>query len=176
MGCCVRALDLTRADSEPVRFAERLSLPLPGGEEVVSSLAPVEFAGLLTRSERGYLLEGEVRGEATLRCGRCLGEFPFHFSECLELKLLALAAAPRDDETRLAREDLEVRFFDGPELDLAELAGEQFQLALPVKPLCSPTCRGLCPRCGTNLNEAGCGCPPEKDERWTPLLDWRPNR
>jgi uncharacterized protein len=168
-------LDLTRADSEPVRFAERLQLPLPAGEEVVS-LAPVELAGMLTRSERGYLLDGEVRSEAVLRCARCLAEFPFHFSEPVELKLLALAGAPRDDETRLGREDLEVRFFDSPQLDLAELAAEQFELALPAKPLCSPTCRGLCPRCGANLNEAACGCTPEQDGRWTPLLDWRPSR
>ena len=35
---------------------------------------------------------------------------------------------------------------------------EEFSLALPVKPLCRPDCRGLCPECGKNLNEGACGC------------------
>jgi uncharacterized protein len=35
---------------------------------------------------------------------------------------------------------------------------EQFQLALPMKALCSEACKGLCPTCGTNLNTGTCDC------------------
>ena len=39
-----------------------------------------------------------------------------------------------------------------------QLMDEQFYLALPMKPLCREACKGLCPNCGTNLNEATCDC------------------
>jgi uncharacterized protein len=44
------------------------------------------------------------------------------------------------------------------ELDAGTLVWEQFVLALPFKPLCSETCKGLCPTCGADLNEGPCGC------------------
>jgi uncharacterized protein len=47
---------------------------------------------------------------------------------------------------------------------------EQFYLALPMKPLCQEGCRGLCPQCGTNLNQSECACISEwKDPRLAPL-------
>jgi uncharacterized protein len=38
------------------------------------------------------------------------------------------------------------------------MAAEQVYLEIPMKPLCSPECRGLCPRCGANLNTETCAC------------------
>jgi len=47
---------------------------------------------------------------------------------------------------------------------------EQFYLALPMKPLCREDCKGLCPRCGEDLNVKGCGCVIETaDPRWEAL-------
>jgi uncharacterized protein len=168
-------LDLTRADTEPLAFSEHPVLsPRSGGEDVVS-VEDVEFGGRVDRAGRGYMLEGGIRGHATLRCGRCLMEFGFRFAEPVQLRLLPAAAAPQDDETRLVRDDLEVRFYDEPRVNLMDLAAEQFALALPMKPLCAETCRGICPHCGTNLNEGACGCSPDRDDRLAPLLDWRPS-
>ena len=89
--------------------------------------------------------------------------------------MLPLVGAPQDDETRLNRGDLEVRFYEEPHVDLAELAGEQFGLVVPMKPLCADSCRGMCPRCGVNLNQGTCSCPPETDDRLAALQDWRPS-
>jgi DUF177 domain-containing protein len=168
-------LDLTRADTEPLAFSEHPVLsPQSGGEDVVS-VEGVEFDGSVERAGRGYLLEAVLKGRARLRCGRCLAGFEFPFTERMQLHLLPSAALPQDDETRLGRDDLEVRFYEEPRVDLAEVAAEQFALALPMKPLCTEDCRGICPRCGANLNEGACSCPPERDDRFAPLLDWRPN-
>ena len=50
---------------------------------------------------------------------------------------------------------------------------EQFYLAMPMKPLCRPDCRGLCPECGTNLNVTTCSCEPRwTDPRLTGLREW----
>ncbi|HVN76740.1 MAG TPA: DUF177 domain-containing protein [Thermoanaerobaculaceae bacterium] len=168
-------IDLTRADTEPLEFDERPAVqPAAGGEDVVS-VGPVAIAGRVERAGKGYLLEGEVEGKARLRCVRCLAEFDFPFAERVDLHLLPLAAAPQDDETRLGRTDLEVRFYEEPQVDLAELAAEQFALAVPMKPLCAESCRGLCPRCGANLNQGACPCPPETDDRMAALKEWRPS-
>ncbi len=168
-------IDLARADSEPLVFSERPNLtPQSGGEDVVS-VGGVEIEGRVERAGRGYLLEGRVQGAAKLRCGRCLAEFEFPFAERLELHLLPASALPQEEEKRLEMGELEVRFYDEPRLDLAEMAAEQLTLALPMKPLCAETCRGMCPRCGANLNLGPCSCPEKREDRWAPLLDWRPS-
>ena len=172
----VLRIDLTHADTEPLEFDERpVVSPAAGGVDVVS-VAPVELSGRVERAGRGFLLEGRAAGSARLRCGRCLAEFEFAFVEPVELHLLPVTAAPQDDETRLGRNDLEVRFFEESFVDLAELAAEQFALAVPMKPLCAEDCRGICRRCGANLNLGACSCPPQSnDDRFAPLAGWRPN-
>ena len=61
-------------------------------------------------------------------------------------------------------------FNDEGTLDVIEMLREQFQLALPMKPLHDESCRGLCPICGANLNRTECGCTPKwEDPRLAPL-------
>jgi len=141
----VHRLELARAESEPLAF--RVTVPLPAGigDEDVVPVGEAEVSGELVKTSRGFMLSGTVRGEAKLRCSRCLKPF-------------------------------EVRFFEAPELDLAELAGEQLQLAVPMKPLCHNGCPGLCPRCGADLNLGRCACAPGTDERWASLHGWRPGK
>lgn len=169
-------IDLTRADSEPLELREHFRLPEADGSEDVVSLGEARFEGRIERLSRGYMLEGVMAGAATLRCARCLGEFPFDFEEHLAIELLPLTQAPAEDETRLGREDLEVRFYNEPSLDLAELSAEQLVLMVPMKPLCNESCQGLCPRCGADLNRGRCACPANVDERWESLARWRPSR
>ncbi|MGC8917111.1 MAG: YceD family protein [Thermoanaerobaculum sp.] len=166
------ALEL--ADTEPVEFCEDIALPAGVGGDDALAWEPVHFAGRLRRSGNGYVVSGKVAGRGTLRCVRCLGEFTFAFEDSFTLHMLPVALAPREDEVQLTKKDLDVRFFLDPVLDLVELASEQVELLLPVKPLCREDCRGLCPRCGADLNQAPCACPPEMDERWRALLDFHP--
>ena len=174
-GKCVLRIDLTHADTEPVEFDERPVVPPAAGGEDVVSAAPVEISGRVERVGRGYRLEGRVKGGGTLRCVRCLTEFEFSFAEPVELHLVPVASVAQDDETRLERGDLEVRFYEEPQVDVTELAAEQFALAVPMKPLCAESCRGICPRCGANLNQGACSCPPVSNDRSAPLSNWRPS-
>uniref|UniRef100_A0A7V2EFW9 DUF177 domain-containing protein n=2 Tax=Thermoanaerobaculum aquaticum TaxID=1312852 RepID=A0A7V2EFW9_9BACT len=170
----VLRIALELADTEPVDFRQELSLPEGVGGEDVLAWEPVYFAGRLKKSGSGYAVAGTVSGRGHLRCVRCLGEFEFAFEERFSVQMLPLALAPQEEEVQLTRKDLDVRFYSEPVLDLLELACEQVELALPVKPLCREDCLGLCPRCGADLNQGACGCPPEVDERWHKLLDFRP--
>jgi len=64
--------------------------------------------------------------------------------------------------------------YEGDEIDLTPLVHEQIILALPTRPLCGESCRGLCPRCGANLNAGACGCPAAPpDPRLAVLLTMR---
>lgn len=165
-------LDLNRAETEPLAFSERLTVSCDDGGDVVSA-GPLALDGTVEKVERGFAVHARVEGTARLRCVRCLSEFEFTFSEAVEVELLSEAEAPQVDESRLGRDELEVKFYREPVLDLVELAGEQLQLAVPMKPLCRESCQGLCPQCGADRNHGACSCSPEVDARWAPLLAWR---
>jgi uncharacterized protein len=62
-------------------------------------------------------------------------------------------ASPGDDE-----EKLELAYFLGDEIDIADLVRESLLLAQPLKKLCKEECKGLCPKCGINLNVSTCSC------------------
>lgn len=168
-------IDLTAADSEPLDFSERVTVPAGTGGEDVVSLTPANITGRVEKTSRGFLVTGWVEVAAMVRCVRCLEAYSWQLREALVVELLPQAVAPREEETQLGRADLDTRFFAEPILDLGELAAEQVELALPMKPVCSPACRGLCPRCGINLNVEECRCPAEADARWQALADWRPS-
>jgi uncharacterized protein len=65
-----------------------------------------------------------------------------------------------EGEREIGEDDLTTAFYKDGVLDVLELMREQFQLALPMKPLCGEACRGLCAVCGTNLNRTACDCTP----------------
>jgi uncharacterized protein len=66
-----------------------------------------------------------------------------------------------DDEIELTDKDTRTAFFTGKQLAIGDILHEQVLLALPMKPLCTVDCKGLCPTCGTNLNLKSCNCPKE---------------
>jgi uncharacterized protein len=103
-------------------------------------------------------IEGTVRATVRGTCARCLGDYPFPLEATLALVLTpAVAATPRSGALRA--EDIGLAYYEGDEIDLTPLVHEQTLLALPTRPLCSEQCRGLCSRCGANLNAGPCGCP-----------------
>ena len=76
---------------------------------------------------------------------------------------------PTEDETELTAGDLDVVWYEDFVVPFDPLVEEQLQLELPMKPLCRPDCRGLCPRCGADRNSAPCDCREEGDERLAKL-------
>ena len=67
-----------------------------------------------------------------------------------------------EEEIELTAEQMDLIPFNGSRIDLRQAVAEQVLLALPIKPLCSRQCKGLCPRCGLNLNHGPCQCPPQE--------------
>lgn len=111
-------------------------------------------------NEAGVLrLEGELEAELLCACDRCGREFT-------STKHTALRATLVDEDDG---ENPELFLLEGTEIDLEEILVTSFVLDMETKLLCREDCKGLCPRCGKNLNLGPCGCGKEIDPRWAVL-------
>ena len=130
--------------------AEDLDLPpaeWPGGAEASLNV---------DRTGEMVAVRGRIRSAAHLECVRCLR--PFDLPVSSDLTVVADRAGGRGRfEKELEAGDY-MKFHDGRQLDLRGEAREALLLELPITPHCRDDCRGLCPRCGADLNEGPCGC------------------
>lgn len=133
---------------------------------------PIEVSLRAYRVGGDLLLEGELRCAAELECARCLKRYGHPLVESFRLVLEPVRArVPPDPEAVRALaetgmclgEELELGWFQGHEIDLTRFLVEVVALALPVQPVCRADCRGLCPRCGIDQNEASCDCESPRD-------------
>lgn len=135
-----------------------------GGETVAVTKAPVVRGKI--RNLDGTILEcsGNVELTVTMPCSRCLTEVEVPLSLDFSQRFVPAETAgePNGDE------DAEI--FSEYRLELLEFIMNEIRLGIPMKVLCREDCKGLCPKCGRNLNEGFCGCDlHEKDPRWDAL-------
>ena len=119
------------------------------------------------RSGRGVLINGTFSSDVPLICSRCLEPFHFQGKDQFHLYCEAGAGVPPGEEHELAGDELDVTYLEEGRIDTDRLLRENILLSLPVQPLCRGECRGLCPRCGANLNLGACNC---TDTRVDPRL------
>jgi len=110
------------------------------------------------RSGQELFFSGTFAGQFDGCCGRCLNSYSFPMEKVFDFVLIPHPAKTAKGTELLRREDLGLSFYSSEEIDLAPLITEQVMLALPTRPLCSDRCRGLCGKCGANLNFERCGC------------------
>lgn len=122
--------------------------------------APLEVDVMLERVSSGVMVSGEVRGSWAATCSRCLTPLDRGF----RAPVRELYARAHGDELAYPLE--------GGLVDLELAVRDTVVLRLPLAPLCDPGCRGLCPTCGIDRNEAACGCPERAtDIRWAALAN-----
>lgn len=109
------------------------------------------------RAGTEVFLTGEVSASAAASCARCAEEFVAASRRQFRY-VMTPKAAGYDKETDLCADDLKFSLYEGEGIDLTPLVREQVLLALADRPLCREECKGLCPHCGSNLNESDCGC------------------
>ena len=129
-----------------------------GAEELYTVVAPVDLAFDLDKDGERFRLVGRVRTMLELTCGRCLDPFALPVDAAFDLRYLPHSRNTGEGEIEIEDEDLTTAYYQDDEIDLGQLMREQFYLSLPMKPLCSDACRGLCPVCGANLNRTTCAC------------------
>ncbi|MBI4639399.1 MAG: DUF177 domain-containing protein [Candidatus Tectomicrobia bacterium] len=120
-------------------------------------------------------VRGRIFTVLEMECGRCLETFPYRLESELEVDYQP-APAQEESEEEVVLEDKELltMYYTGREINLTEAVRDQIALEIPIQPIFSEQCRGLCPTCGTNLNIASCHCAIEKvDPRWEALKSLR---
>jgi uncharacterized protein len=128
----------------------------------------------LGRSGRGLLIGGTFVGDVALICSRCLESFRFQAQDRFDLYCALGLQAPEGEERELAVDELDMTYIEEGRINTDHLLRENVLLGLPVQPVCREDCRGLCSRCGANLNLESCGCQdPHLDPRLTILRKLR---
>lgn len=125
----------------------------------------------LMRTNQGILVAGELTGEATQNCARCLDPVPVAIEVLLEELFVPTIDMATGRSVKPDEEDEALWIDEHHILDLTEVLRQDVLLELPVHVLCNVNCKGLCPNCGQNLNEGACECQAEIDPRWSGLTD-----
>jgi uncharacterized protein len=173
--------DLVRA-VPPIEFGDD-----PWGASVDRLDGDVRLDLVLEAVSGGIVVRGTVAASPVVVCARCLALTPTSLEvEVVELHRAARTAEPRGSGGRrdpvdvgdeeLDEDDLAYQLVDGDTaLDLDGMVRDALVTAQPVRVLCRPDCRGLCPDCGADLNEAPCahGRAGPVDPRWEALRDLR---
>jgi uncharacterized protein len=136
---------------------------------------PVAVDFVLTHKDRHLRVDGNVETGIRYRCSRCTKEFSKTFSSAFDLTYLPQPEwANEGAEIELKYEDMEIAYYDGIALDVNLMVLEQIELAMPMKFVCREDCRGLCCKCGADLNEGSCRCKNEEmDSRMSVLLEFK---
>ena len=148
----VELRDLAPGERRAVAFDERVTLHVDG--QPVD--APARGEARIERTGRGARLGGRVEARVPLVCSRCLQPFTAALAADRDEEFL-LGAGPEPHGGELGPDDFVQYVGADQPLDLSEVVRQHLQMAVPIAPLHSPTCRGLCPVCGTNWNERACG-------------------
>jgi uncharacterized protein len=129
---------------------------------------PVEAHFRLSVAGSGQIVaRGRVRGLLAQHCRRCLEPLERTFDEEMTLVFVEEEETETDDGSP---GDLHVIRGTDSELDLSGPIREEVFLAIEPYVVCDPECKGICPGCGTNLNEGACACRGEElDPRWDAL-------
>ena len=121
-----------------------------------------------------YRADGSTVFSADYLCSRCVEPFPFASSSEFHLRFRSRPVSAENAEVEITPDELDIEFYTERSIPLRHLAAEQVQLSIPMKPLCTESCLGLCPKCGANQNGDGCSCQqPAGDERWGALAGIR---
>ena len=123
---------------------------------------PVEAEGVIRNTAGVLMMKGAIRTCLHGVCDRCASEFTRNVEIPIDVVLVTELA---DEEN----EDEWVFPLEGDSADLEDIVRTVFVLNMDSKLLCKEDCKGLCCRCGTNLNRGPCSCQKELDPRFAAL-------
>jgi uncharacterized protein len=119
-------------------------------------------------------LKGSFRGRFQVPCARCVESVEIPLEAEFDLIFRPAAADSEATERSITAPETEIGYYQRDSLLLDDVLREQVLLSLPVRTLCKPDCKGLCPRCGENRNIQPCSCEQgPSDPRWQALAGLR---
>jgi uncharacterized protein len=118
-------------------------------------------------------LVGSFHGRFQVPCARCVEPVEIPLEADYDLIFRPAAADADATERSITAQETEIGYYLKDGLLLEDVLREQVLLSLPVKTLCKPDCKGLCPRCGADRNSQPCTCEVGSDPRWEALAGLR---
>lgn len=133
------------------------------GIELYSSL---HLKGKLEDLRYKWVFEGTIDTSLKVSCSVCLEEFVMPITSSLKVSYMPYSqeSTEEEGELELSKEEIDTYFYTDNCIDLREAVRDQVILSLPITIRCSNPCKGLCPRCGANLNYEDCKCKQEAYE------------
>ncbi len=132
-------------------------------EENEITVSSLHFSGYVCDLSGFFRLSGTVTGEYSAPCARCLAPVNESFSLEVDLPL----------KTESSESETDAIVAEGKKIDLVSLSQDTVYMNLPMRLLCHEDCKGLCPKCGKNLNSGTCECEhKEIDPRLAGLADF----
>lgn len=129
-------------------------------EPELHRIAPVQAELVLNRKGDSRVeVKGVLRTGVRLACDRCLVDYDF----AVDVNFHLVLEVPAEEnwhikELECTGVDLDTVLLRVPVVDFWDILRQQLYLSLPDKLICSPECKGLCPKCGLDLNTGDCSC------------------
>jgi uncharacterized protein len=167
---------------EQLDDADLPQIPRPNPELKASkdALRPIQVHFSIRKVDEVIVLNGNANTHVRLLCSRCANPFQFKTKVdfaglfCTDPVMAGIAHMPESGEkpvgqnkgfARHAHDEasddenvLDITYLSQDCIDLADVLTEQLQLQVPFQPLCTESCKGICPKCGTDLNVGRCAC------------------
>ncbi len=174
---------VSELEKEPVDFDLQVGVgSIDFGEEAMQD-GPLAASGRaeVIHEHRGpkdvvadIRLRGQYRGNFEVPCARCVEPVKIPLTAEYDLIFRPVGADSGSAERSISAQETEIGYYQGDSLLLEDVLREQVLLSLPVRTLCKPDCKGLCPRCGQNRNLQACSCEEgPTDPRWEALAGLR---
>ena len=140
----------------------------------IRQIASMEVEGAAELLGNEIHVTGSLKTSIETSCDRCLEPVQRPIDLDFDLFYRPMKTIAREEEIEIKPSELEIGFYEGSGLELDDILKEQVLLNLPMKRICREDCKGFCPQCGQNLNQASCACKTEKiDARWSGLEQFR---
>ena len=136
------------------------SLDFRGAE--FRQIAPLNIKVTAELLETEIRIKGHLATRLEASCDRCLEPVEIPVSQDFDLFYRPLQSIAKEEEIEIPDDEMEVGFYSGNGIELADVAIEQVILSVPMKVICSAECRGLCPVCRVNRNLTPCDCAPSQ--------------
>lgn len=140
-------------------------------EDVVGDIKNIDFAFIddvrieieIFRTGDSIFVRGLITTTIKISCIRCLDDFDAHLEAELQYNFYPSEEKQFPPEVEINRKDLDLLYYQGDSINVTPLIKEQILLNIPSHPLCRESCKGMCPQCGSNLNQGPCRC--DKQEK-----------
>ncbi len=174
---------VSELEREPIEFDLELAAGAVDLGELAEQEGPLATSGRaeVLHEHRGprdivadIRLRGRFAGRFQVPCARCVEPVEIPLGADFDLIFRPATADSEATERSITAPETEIGYYQKDSLSLEDVLREQVLLSLPVRTLCKPDCKGLCPRCGENRNSRACSCEEgPSDPRWEALAGLR---